>query len=147
MGYHEDWVEREKSLIMLNIRTIEEQDNLLKILWNELENAYFFENDNGELILAHQWKIFSAGTTRDEIWHWFDERYSKGIVALLHSDPKEKLKTEIEKNISLCNECMSEHCVYNPTGICKLPLIKGRRANISDDGCEDCIPSDILHCT
>lgn len=27
---------------------------------------------------------FSAGTPREEIWHWFDERYSKGVAALLY---------------------------------------------------------------
>lgn len=25
---------------------------------------------------------FPAGTHREEIWHWFDERYSKGVHAL-----------------------------------------------------------------
>lgn len=27
---------------------------------------------------------FPAGTEREAIWHWFDERYSKGVAALLY---------------------------------------------------------------
>jgi len=26
---------------------------------------------------------FPAGTHREEIWHWFDERYSRGVQALM----------------------------------------------------------------
>lgn len=26
---------------------------------------------------------FPAGTHREEIWHWFDERYSRGVHALM----------------------------------------------------------------
>ncbi len=27
---------------------------------------------------------FPAGTPREDIWHWFDERYSKGVASLLY---------------------------------------------------------------
>lgn len=27
---------------------------------------------------------FPAGTNREEIWHWFDDRHSKGVVYLLY---------------------------------------------------------------
>lgn len=29
---------------------------------------------------------FPAGTHREEIWHWFDERYSGGVHALMDGD-------------------------------------------------------------
>lgn len=28
---------------------------------------------------------FSPGTHREEIWHWFDERHSKGVAYLMHN--------------------------------------------------------------
>ena len=28
--------------------------------------------------------VFPAGTHREEVWKWFDERYSKGVAALLY---------------------------------------------------------------
>ena len=27
---------------------------------------------------------FAAGTHREEIWHWFDERHTKGVAYLLY---------------------------------------------------------------
>lgn len=28
--------------------------------------------------------FFPPGTHREEIWHWFDERYSRGVAGLMH---------------------------------------------------------------
>ena len=143
-SYHEDFlVENEKNRIMSGIRTIKEQDDLLKKIWNELEDIPFVEDERGELFLDKQWKIFPAGTSREEIWHWFDERYSEGVVALLYPQQKNAVN-ENEKLCDLCEECMSEDCIYNPHGICKLPLVKGRPALITENGCMDCVPPDII---
>lgn len=54
-------------------------------LWDELADIPFDEDENGELILAENWHCFSAGTPREEIWHWFDARTSGGVVTLLYS--------------------------------------------------------------
>ena len=29
---------------------------------------------------------FPAGTNREELWHWFDKRHSKGVAYLLYRD-------------------------------------------------------------
>ena len=29
--------------------------------------------------------IFPAGTNREDIWHWFDVRYSRGVADLMYS--------------------------------------------------------------
>lgn len=33
--------------------------------------------------IESDWFIFEAGTEREEVWHWFDEHYSKGVYALM----------------------------------------------------------------
>lgn len=62
------------------------KDTRLKKLWYELEDVLFVEDfssgDSMGLILHEQWQDFPAGTTRDDIHHWFDENYSGGIEAL-----------------------------------------------------------------
>ena len=45
--------------------------------------------------------------------------------------------SEMNRRAALCHECMSEHCVFNPEGICTVPLITGRKADVTEDGCMD----------
>lgn len=60
-------------------------DKQLEELWEELTDVPFDEDDRGLLWLAEDWFIFEADVTeREDIWHWFDERYSKGVHALLY---------------------------------------------------------------
>ena len=47
--------------------------------------------------------------------------------------------SELNRRAALCEECMSETCVFNPEGICVFPIFSGRKAEISDDGCMDWI--------
>ena len=43
---------------------------------------------------------------------------------------------ELDRRAALCEECMSEHCAFNPEGICTFPLIFGRKAMLKEDtGC------------
>lgn len=35
---------------------------------------------------------FPAGTHREDIWHWFDERHSKGVTYLMYGPIKEPAK-------------------------------------------------------
>lgn len=60
-----------------------EIDKKLESLWEELADVPFDENEDGELILAVDWEDFNAGTEREEIWHWFDDRHSKGVAYLM----------------------------------------------------------------
>lgn len=61
-------------------------DYALKQLWAELTDIPM--NPDTERMEA-QFLHFPAGTEREDIWHWFDERYSKGIVSLLYSESGE----------------------------------------------------------
>ena len=70
-----------KEIVM---ETIESRDKKLEELWDDFANVAFDEDDDGRLILSEQWRCFEAGTQREDIWHWFDERYSKGVYALLY---------------------------------------------------------------
>lgn len=49
---------------------------------------------------------------------------------------------ELDRRAALCEECMSEHCAYNPEGICTLPLICGRKAAVTDYGCLDWLDAE-----
>lgn len=60
-------------------------DGDLEDLWRELADVPFDDNDPDlDLTLAEDWKWFRKGTPREEIWHWFDERHSKGVAFLLY---------------------------------------------------------------
>lgn len=41
-------------------------------------------NDNDEIL--EEFLDFREGTDRMEIWHWFDERYSKGVSELMNCE-------------------------------------------------------------
>jgi len=85
---------------------------------------------------------FPAGTPRLDIWKAVDQRYSKGVAALLYGDGVDRT-TELGaltvRNL-LCEECEAD-CVYSPEGICRFPLVYGRKPNLSEEGCDDCIPT------
>jgi len=65
---------------------------MVENFWRNLEDVTFFEEEDGSLVLASEYALivkekrialFPAGTTREEIWHWFDEHHPKGVVYLL----------------------------------------------------------------
>ena len=56
-------------------------DELLEDVWRTLID---FPVDEDEKI-EENWFIFEAGTDKEYIWHWFDERYSKGVGYLLEN--------------------------------------------------------------
>jgi hypothetical protein len=59
-------------------------DKELEKLWDELTNIPFDEDEDGELVLAEDWNGFEKGADRESIWHWFDERHSKGVAWLIY---------------------------------------------------------------
>lgn len=59
-------------------------------LWEELGDFSFNENADGELELAEGFHIFPKHTTREDIWHWFDEEHPKGVAYLLYEYKKEQ---------------------------------------------------------
>lgn len=56
----------------------------IESLWDLLEDVPFDDGADGELYLAEPFYIFEEGTSREEIWHWFDEHHPKGVYYLLY---------------------------------------------------------------
>ena len=110
-AYYEAYLNEQRAKA---IPTLEERDKRLERLWAEF------------------------GTNREEVWEWFDERYSRGVAKLLLvGEPKDREVAQALFLTSLCCECDSENCVFNPDGICKAPFVTGRAPGLNDDGCTD----------
>ncbi len=55
--------------------------------WKELEDVPFDDSGSeSDMVLAEDWWCFKAGTEREDIWHFFDEHYSKGVAYLLNKE-------------------------------------------------------------
>lgn len=119
------------------MKKIKERDKQLEELWAELGDVPM---DPETERLDEAFHIWPAGTDREEIWHWFDERYSKGVAHLLYRDGVERTD-EIAQLVylkQLCFECESQDCHYNHDGECKFALVHERKPVITEkDGCED----------
>lgn len=114
---------------------LEWRDEELEELWEQLADVPV-DPDTEEL--EEPYLHFPAGTDKEDIWHWFDERHSKGVAYLMHvGEAKDREVAQALHLVSLCTECDSEHCAFNPEGICKLPFVTGRAPGLNDDGCTD----------
>ena len=63
------------------IDTLRERDKILEDLWTEFGDVPM--NPETEC-MEQSFLGFPAGTHREDIWHWFDERHSKGVAYLLY---------------------------------------------------------------
>ena len=59
-------------------------DKYMESLWHELADVPFDDQPESDMTLAEPWHGFPVGTEREDIWHWFDARYSGGVAALLY---------------------------------------------------------------
>ena len=50
-------------------------DELLEVFWNALGNVCIDEDEN----IDEDFWIWGKGTFREDIWHWFDDKHSKGV--------------------------------------------------------------------
>lgn len=66
--------------VISKIDLLRDRDEYLEDLWWQLEDIPM--NPETECIDA-PFFIWSQGTHREEIWHWFDKRYSRGVAALV----------------------------------------------------------------
>ena len=73
-----------KMSVRWEMHGLQESDGMIERLWEELTDVPFDEDENGEMILAVPWHGFQIGTPREDIWHAFDERHSKGVYYLLY---------------------------------------------------------------
>ena len=55
-------------------------DSVLEKLWEELGKVPINEETE---CLESAWRRWPAGTHREDVWRWFDEHHSKGVVALM----------------------------------------------------------------
>lgn len=119
------------------IDTLRDRDADLEELWGEFADVPM--NPETECI-EEQFMGWGPGTHREEIWHWFDRRHSKGVAYLLYGDGIDRTD-QIAKLLylkQLCIECESQTCQYNHGGECRFALVHERKARITDDdGCID----------
>jgi len=118
------------------IDTLQDRDKELEELWAEFADAPM---DPETECMDEPFLGFPAGTHREDIWHWFDERHSKGVAYLLYGGsedyvPEARRLYGLKK---LCTECDSESCVFNPRGVCLAPFVTGHAPALCDDGCGD----------
>ena len=85
------------------MKTIKERDMELERLWEELEDVPM---DPETECIEEAFYIWPTGTDREEIWHWFDERYSKGVPYLLYGDGSD-CTDQIAKLVYLKQFCIA----------------------------------------
>ena len=62
-----------------------ERDVFIKEKWAEFADVPFNDSDPAaDMCLENDWWLFKSGTCREEIWHWFDDKYTKGVYHLLY---------------------------------------------------------------
>ena len=120
-----------------DIETIRDRDEELEELWKQFSDVPM--NPKTECMEA-PFLGWGAGTKREDIWKWFDDRHSKGVAYLLYGDGVDRTPAPAKllylKN--LCLECESTACQYNHQGECRFSLVHERRPRINDtDGCID----------
>lgn len=59
-------------------------DGKIERLWDGMTDILFNEDKDGNLYLSRDYGPFYKGDSREYIWHWFDEKHSKGIHYLLY---------------------------------------------------------------
>lgn len=117
--------------------TLAERDEELEALWEKFADVPV---DPDTEKLEEQYIHFPAGTGRETVWHWFDERHSKGVAYLLYKDGVNR--TDVVSKLlylkKLCMECEGHGCTYNHRGECRFALVHERKPEINDiDGCVD----------
>lgn len=121
-----------------DIDTLESRDRELEYMWAELEDVPM--DPDTECIEEPFYDLFPAGTHREEIWKWFDERYSKGVAYLLYNDGVDRTSktTMLLYYSELCFSCETHDCAYNSAGECRYPMVHHRPPIITDDdGCTE----------
>lgn len=119
------------------IETLRERDALLEKLWDQFADVPM---DPESECIEERFMGWDAGTNREEIWHWFDARHSKGVVYLLYRDaashtPKAARLLYYKQ---LCCECESTDCTYNHGGECRFALVHECRPDVNEEsGCLD----------
>ena len=76
---------------LCDIESLQDRDEDLRKLWVQFGGVPIDpETDTLEDRFSH----WETGVSREEIWHWFDQRHSKGIIYLLYNTSAEQDKTK-----------------------------------------------------
>ena len=122
---------------LTEIETLRDRDEALEELWGQLADVPM---DPKTERLLEPFMGWGVGVSRDEIWHWFDRRHSKGIGYLLYGDGIDRTD-QLAKLVylkQLCIECESRTCQFNRGGECRFAMVHERKPRITDDdGCID----------
>ena len=65
---------------VVKIKEYRDYNSLLEDLWRTFTDVNIDEDE----YIEQNWFIFEKGTHREYIWHWFDERHSKGVAWLMY---------------------------------------------------------------
>lgn len=115
------------------IETLQERDEELEEMWASFTDVPM--NPETECI-EEKFMGWEPGTNREEIWHWFDERHSKGVAFLLYGEEAARRSTMAAYYESLCRDCETTGCAYNDACECRFPMVHHRVPIITDeDGC------------
>lgn len=118
------------------MKTLEERDKYLEELWGFFEDVPI---DPETERIEEGFLGFPPGTDREDIWHWFDERHSRGVAYLLYGDGVDRTPVfaELAYYQALCPECDTRDCAFW-NGVCRMPMIAGKKPFITDDdGCKN----------
>ena len=129
------WGERVTILEAETIDTLAHRDEMLEEAWRQLSDVPF---DPDTEKIEESFMCFRAGTDREDIWKWFDARYSKGVAALLYGDGVDRTAdlADLAYRKAICFECDAEHCAFNPEGVCTYPLVTGKKPDyLNENGC------------
>lgn len=117
------------------IELLRDRDEELEELWAKFGDIPM--NPKTECI-EKPFMGWGAGIHREEIWHWFDARHSKGVAYLLGFNDR-RLNEHVKLD-ALCNDCESRHCAYNSDGCCRFALVYDRPPEITEElGCVESV--------
>ena len=122
---------------LYDIEPLLDRDEVLEELWEQFGDIPM--NPETECI-EEKFMGWGPGIHREEIWHWFDERHSKGVAYLLYGDGFDRTPEPAKLLYlkQLCFECESSSSQFNHSGECRFALIHERKPRINDiDGCID----------
>lgn len=121
---------------ILDIELLRDRDARLEDLWSQFADVPM--NPETECIEA-EFMGWGPGIHREEIWHWFDKRHSKGVAYLLYGDAALVSNTEKIRHIeALCRKCGSADCIYNKSCRCIYPRVHETAPVITElDGCKN----------
>lgn len=123
---------------LTEMETLCDRDKALEELWAQLGDV---QTDSETECLSESFMGWDKGTDIEEIWYWFDQRYSNGVAYLMYRGaedyvPESRRLYGLKK---LCSKCKSRACQYNHGGECRFAMVHERRPQISDAGeCIDC---------